>query len=106
MSNETYASRFAQELQARFGHNYTFQVSPGRRFDKIVQSPVERSSTDGFVHAFVERETGALIKSAGWNQPQKNSDGSLAVRYNLADEYDYKRAVDSADPYGSYLYVR
>lgn len=105
MSNETYASRFAQELQAQYGDSYFFQVSPGRRFDKIVQSPVG-SSLGGSVHAFVERETGALIKSAGWNQPQKNSDGSLAVRYNLADEHDYKRAVDNADPYGSYLYVR
>lgn len=105
MSNETYASRFAQDLQARFGDSYFFQVSRGRRFDKIVQSPI--GNTFGWsVHAFVERETGALIKSAGWNQPQKNSDGSFAVRYNLADEHDYKRAADSADPYGSYLYVR
>jgi hypothetical protein len=105
VNNETYASRFAQELQARFGHNYTFQVSPGRKFDKIVQSPVG-SAYGGFVHAFVERETGALIKSAGWNKPQKNSDGTFAVRYNLASETDYQRAVDKSDPYGSYLYVR
>lgn len=105
MSKENYASLFAQELQARFSENYLFEVVPGRKFDKIVQSS-RQSSHQMSVHAFVNKQTGGLIKSASWNSPQKNSDGTLAVRYNLADETDYQRAVDNSDPYGSYLYVR
>lgn len=53
-----------------------------RKFVKIVS--VEGGQHAG-CHAFVEIATGNLIKSGGWKAPQKNSDGTLAVRFALAD---------------------
>jgi len=104
---DSYAISFASELELRFGGknaNYIFEVIPGRKFDKIVRRLTGSERTS--VHAFVERSTGALIKAASWSQPQKDTQGRLAIRYNLADEQEYKRAVESADEFGSYLYAR
>jgi hypothetical protein len=105
-SNPSYALEFAGELQKKFGDKYTYEVAPGRKFDKIVQTRVgSYSNSVTAVHAFVERATGALIKAASWAQPQKDSNGILAIRYNLSVEQDYNRAVMNSDIHGGYLYI-
>jgi hypothetical protein len=99
-----YASKFAQELHGKFGESYKFSVEYGRKFDRIVQTNL--TGTNGYVHAFVERATGKLVKAAGWNAPAKYVGGVLASKYDLSDETEYMVAVHESDPYGGYLYAR
>lgn len=83
---------------------YTLEVESGKKFDKIVISYTvgkEGHSTGKSVHAFVERETGALIKAATWKAPAKIKTG-WATKYNL--ETEFEKALAAADCYGSYLY--
>lgn len=98
-----YADRFAAALQEKFAEDRfppTYVVHPGRKYDKIV----EVGEHQHFVHAFVEVATGALIKPAGWNGPQRDKDG-LAVRHHLATQVDFDAALAVADRYGHYLYL-
>lgn len=96
------ASKGAQTLvtilNERFGLDSanpygTFTVNPGKRYDKIVVVP--RGSSQTFVHAFIECETGYVLKPNGWSSPAKG------VRFTDATD-----AGNSADPYGGYLYKR
>lgn len=94
------------EIQKRFSIPtvYEFYVEAGKKFDRIVINTKigdrdGRGSTS--VYAFVERETGALIKSAGWKAPAKLKTG-WATKYNLTTEF--AEALAKADPYGSFLY--
>lgn len=89
-------TEFATALGRKFA-TYTITTMGGRKYDRIVTaSPYGGKS----VHAFVERETGFLYKAAGWAGPAKDA------RYNLSDEGGFLTAIQSADPYGSYLYKR
>lgn len=75
-------------------------VEMGRKFARVA---LKGSQT--MVHAFVDMETGDVIKAAGWKAPQKDKSG-LAVRYRLADPADKALCFERMDPYGSYLYKR
>ena len=76
-------------------------VEMGRKFARVATD----NGVQRMVHAFVDMETGDVIKAAGWKAPQKDKDG-LAVRYRLADPADKARCFEQMDPYGSYLYKR
>jgi hypothetical protein len=96
------------EQAKRFpGFIYLLEVESGKKFDKIVISYTteydrERGREGSrSVHAFVERETGALIKAATYKAPAKIKTG-WATKYNLESEFETALAV--ADPYGGYLY--
>lgn len=54
-------------------------------------------------HAWVEIETGNVIKSASWKSPQKGKNG-LAVRYNLFSQESIEKMIEKIDPFGGYLY--
>jgi hypothetical protein len=109
------AHKFAEALQNKIndpegahakrfpGFIYTLEVESGKKFDKIVisYSIDGKFSTGKSVHAFVERETGALIKAATWKAPAKLKSG-WATKYNL--ETQFEEALEAADCYGSYLY--
>ena len=105
---------FVAGLNARLGeitkdHSYTFDYEPGRSYDRIVlvyslfgnESHSRRSG-----HAFVDRATDSLVKMATYRAPQKNADGSLAIRYRLDTPEQMQKAIDAADMSGSYLYAR
>jgi hypothetical protein len=101
----------AGEQRKRFPHFvYEIEVEPGKKFDRIVISfSTGREEANGrrpqrSVHAFVEKATGRLCKSAGWRAPAKRSNGDLQSKYNLTT--DMALAVHDADPYGGYLYIR
>lgn len=83
--------------------DHTYEVEYGRKFDKIIQRYKQYESRS--VHAFIERETGKLIKASGWNAPQRDKDG-LAYRYDLSTPEGFDKALNDSDPYGSYLYKR
>ena len=85
-------------------HNdYVFTVEYGRKFDRIVTTHMKHPQRS--VHGFIERDTGKLIKPAGWNAPQRDKDG-LAYRYDLSTQEGFDTALTDSDPHGSYLYKR
>lgn len=83
--------------------DFTVQVMPGQKYDRLVQSDggYQRS-----VHAFVRKADGKLIKAAGWQAPQKNADGTDAVRFDISTPMGMQAAIEAADRFGSYLYIR
>ena len=87
------AKLLAESLNARHAGYGVFKVMPGRRFDKIVVTPNQSSQT--FVHAFVECETGHVFKPNGWKSPANG------VRFT-----SWQDAAKVSDPYGGYLYAR
>lgn len=97
-------------------HEYRFVIEAGQKYDRIVQQSrcysVRIGGTidhdtkwdNGHVHAFIERATGRLIKSAGWKTPARWG-ADLASRYDLSDPEQFTKAIEVADPYGGYLYM-
>ena len=77
-----------------------YGVSKGRKFAKVLAHGTQTS-----VHAFVNLENGDVIKPATFNAPQKNSDGTFAVRFNLVDDESRELLFSKIDPYGGYLYL-
>lgn len=101
----TYGTRFAAALTDKFAderNRPTFEAEPGRKYDKIIASDRYGSR---HVHAFVERETGALLKAASWKAPQRDKDG-IAVRYMLDTPEGFFEAIEAADQFGGYLYAK
>lgn len=95
------ALAFAEAIEPKIAATSSYKnvsVVAGKRFDKIVQSGAQTS-----VHAFIERETGFLIKAAGWSTPAMGVNG-LAVRYRLNDG-EFDAAVADAEFTGGYLYA-
>ncbi len=117
--NEFEAERAHEQLKSKdyaIRHEYKFSIESGQKYDRIVQQSrcfsvringlADTNTTEwdsGHVHAFVERATGRLAKSAGWKSPARWG-ADLASRYDLSDIEEFNQAVDVADPYGSYLY--
>lgn len=101
--NMSYASHFAEALEQKFSED-TFRVDCGRKFDKIVQT--YKGGNIGSVHAFVEKNTGMLIKAATWKAPQKSvkHPTGLAVRYDISTADGFNHALMQADRFGGYLY--
>lgn len=93
--------QFVNALNEKFGDSgKVFDVQPGRKYDRVVQS----FGGGGYsAHAFVERDSGKLLKAGGWASPQKDKDGP-AYRFDLNS--DFEHVVEVADQYGSYLYAR
>lgn len=108
-----FANEFAASIEEKFNAEDTYPtqgafeitILEGRVYDKICIKRAKYSYGES-VHAFVNRATGDLIKAASWKAPQKNSDGTLAVRYNLATPEGFKKALERADWTGAYLYAR
>lgn len=101
----TFAQQFVDGVNAKWSKDEEGQleINPGRRYDRLVR---RGRWGDGSCYAFVVRETGELLKPGGWNAPQRSAGGSLAVRYRLDNEVSLATAVEAADPYGSFLYLR
>lgn len=87
-----------------------FSIVNGRKYLKVVNTNINDDGSDGqrFVHCFIDKSNGDIIKAAGWNAPQRDKDG-LAVRGNIATEEGrsiiWKRLLaDPAQIHGHYLY--
>ena len=76
--------------------DYDFTFEPGRKYHKIIMNASGQRS----VHAFVDRKTGEVYKSASWKSPTKG------VRYDLRIIEQREWLLQNADWAGSYLYVR
>lgn len=96
----SYALAFAEALNEKFSKDapltHPWEVRAGRKFDKLIENHS--------VYAFVDKETGELIKAAGWETPAKNANGETAGKYFLSTEEGFAIALLNADRYASFLY--
>ena len=76
--------------------DYDFIIESGRKYHKIVM--VANGSRS--VHAFVDKKTGEVYKSASWKAPAKG------VRYDLRIIEQREWLLENADWASSYLYAR
>ena len=76
--------------------NYEFVIESGRKYHKIIMSANGSRS----VHAFVDKKTGEVYKSASWKSPAKG------VRYDLRIIGQREWLLQNADWSGGYLYAK
>ena len=75
---------------------YEFYPETGRKYHKIIM--VANGSRS--VHAFVDKKTGQVYKSASWKSPAKG------VRYDLRIIEQREWLLENADWAGGYLYAK
>jgi hypothetical protein len=76
--------------------DYDFYPETGRKYHKIIMNANGSRSC----HAFVDKKTGSLLKSASWKAPAKG------IRFDLRLIKDREWLLQHADWAGSYLYKR
>ena len=76
---------------------YDFYPETGRKYHKIIMVD---SSGGRSVHAFIDKKTGEVYKSASWKSPAKG------VRYDLRIISQREWLLENADWAGGYLYQR
>ena len=76
--------------------DYDFTIESGRKYHKIIMNAAGQRSC----HAFVDKKTGSLLKSASWKAPAKGE------RFNLLLIKDREWLLENADWSGQYLYAR
>lgn len=76
--------------------DYEFIIETGRKYHKIIMNANGSRSA----HAFVDRKTGGVFKTASWRSPAKGE------RYNLLLIKDREWLLKNADWASSYLYKR
>ena len=76
--------------------DYEFYPETGKKYHKIVMNAAGSRS----VHAFVDKKTGELYKSASWKSPAKG------VRFDLRLIEQREWLLQHADWAGGYLYRR
>ena len=76
--------------------DYEFYPETGRKYHKIIMNAAGSRS----VHAFIDKKTGQVYKSASFKAPAKG------VRYDLRIIEQREWLFENATWHGSYLYVR
>ena len=76
--------------------DYDFYPETGKKYHKIVMNAAGSRS----VHAFVDKKTGEVYKSASWKSPAKG------VRFDLRIIEQREWLLENADWAGGYLYAR
>lgn len=80
--------------------NYSYVIETGRKYHKIIMvidnGPEQQVSRS--CHAFVDKNTGSVLKSASWKSPAKGE------RYNLLNGASRDHCYHLADWSGGYLY--
>ena len=82
--------------------NYEFVIESGHKYHKIIMvidNGPDRSPSRS-VHAFVDKKTGEVYKSATWKSPAKG------VRYDMRIIEQREWLLENADWSGGYLYAR
>ena len=74
-----------------------YVIDSGRKYHKVIM--IDGGSSRS-VHAFVDKNTGELYKSASWKSPAKG------VRYDLRLIKDREYLLKNADWSGGYLYAK
>ena len=82
--------------------DYEFIIESGRKYHKIIMviDNGPNCSPSRSVHAFVDKKTGEMYKSASWKSPAKG------VRYDLRIIEQREWVLSNADWASNYLYAR
>ena len=83
--------------------DYEFIIESGRKYHKIIMvidNGPNRIGPSRSVHAFVDKKTGEVYKSASWKSPAKG------VRYDLRIIEQREWLLQNADWASSYLYAK
>ena len=91
----TYA--LCEALRHNGPDGYDFYHETGRKYHKIIMVD---SSGGRSAHAFVDKKTGEVYKSASWKAPAKG------VRYDLRIINQREWLLENADWAGGYLYIK
>lgn len=75
---------------------YKFYIESGRKYHKLI---METNGNSRSVHAFVDKNSGAVYKSASWKAPAKG------IRFNLLDDNSREECFARCDWSGGYLYM-
>lgn len=89
--------------EGTYDYNMSFYIVEGRKYLRIEQETGvnhDGSVTQKSIHAFVDKKTGEVYKSASWKSPAKG------VRFNLLDDKSRETCYSTANWAGSYLYLR
>ena len=76
--------------------DYDFTFESGKKYHKVIMNAAGSRS----VHAFIDKKTGEVYKSASWKSPAKG------VRYDLRLIEQREWLLENADWAGSYLYAK
>ena len=96
VDTQEYHVRRIDELKAG-DCSIDYQVETGKKYHKVVFIDGGGSRS---VHAFIDKQTGEVYKSASWKAPAKG------VRYDLRLIADREYLLQNADWSGGYLYAR
>jgi len=78
-----------------------FEIVKGTKYYKLIEKSTRASGMGGTsVHAFIDRQSGSVMKPASWKSPAKH------VRYNLMDDVSYAECLERCDWAGVYLYLK
>jgi hypothetical protein len=93
--NEEYHDACIEKLK-QGGCDYDFYPETGRKYHKIIMNAAGSRS----VHAFIDKKTGEVYKSASFKAPAKG------VRFDLRIIEQREWLLQHADWAGGYLYLR
>ena len=96
LNNVTYHEERIDELKSGI-LPIDYQVETGKKYHKLI---LVDSSANRSVHAFIDKQTGEVYKSASWKAPAKG------VRYDLRLIADREYLLQNADWSGGYLYAK
>ena len=101
-----YSKKQLEDVKNGTANLMRFVVTKGRKYFKITSHEYDifqdrNEYREGGVHAFVDKNTGAVYKPASYNSPHTKH-----VRYNLLDEDSRAECLLRADWAGGYLYLR
>ena len=101
-----YSKKQLEDVKNGTANLMRFVVTKGRKYFKITTHEYDtfqdrNEYREGGVHAFVDKNTGAVYKPASYNSPHTKH-----VRYNLLDEDSRAECLLRADWAGGYLYLR
>lgn len=93
-----HAIAFVEALRPHAKRQYSedFGIQAGKRYDRITSITHGEARS---VHAFIDRESGDVLKAAGWKAPAKGPRGNVATPEGLAEVIG--RAAESS----RYLYL-
>ena len=101
-----WANKQLEDVKNGTANLMRFVVTKGRKYFKITAHEYDtfqdrNEYREGGVHAFVNKNTGAVYKPASYNSPHTKH-----IRYNLLDEDSRSECLSKADWAGGYLYLR
>ena len=101
-----YSKKQLEDVKNGTANLMRFVVTKGRKYFKITSHEYDtfqdrNEYREGGVHAFVDKNTGAVYKPASYNAPHTKN-----IRYNLLDEDSRAECLLRADWAGGYLYLR